>query len=113
MKRMMVVAAVFGLVGCGPVTRGEARDMTAQKACDWYQSCNEIGAGLTYEDRDECLLEIENAFNNLWDNAACDEIERESLDVCLNAIENTQCGNALDFLNTVFNRCSVDTVCGG
>lgn len=114
MVRMAAACVVMiGLWGCGPYTRADARDVAAQRACDWYAACGEIGDGLQFADRDECLLETENSFNSLWNNAACDEIEREDLDVCLRAIEDTQCDNAWDFLNTLFNRCSVENVCGG
>ncbi len=113
LRLIAAVSLVVGLVGCGPVTRADAREAAAQKACAWYQECGDIGPGLTFEDRDECAMESENTFNALWDNAACSEIEREDLEVCLTAIESTQCDNALDFLNTIFNRCSVANVCGG
>lgn len=117
MVRMALAAALMvgmvGMVGCGPYTRADAREVTAQKACDWYAACGEIGEGEQFEDRDECLLETENSFNSLWNDESCAEIERENLEVCLRAIEDTQCNNAWDFINTVFNRCSVANVCEG
>ena len=106
------VVVMIGLVGCGPYTRADAREVAAQKACDWYAACGEVGEGQQFADRDECLLETENSFNSLWSDEVCSEIEREDLDVCLRAIQDTQCDNAWDFLNTIFNRCSAANVCG-
>lgn len=111
LSSLFLVMASLSLA-CGPYDRAGARSAATSRACNWYQSCGEIGPGKTFETRDDCEVETANSFNSLWNSAACDQIERDELEVCLKAIDITQCNNALDFLNTVFNKCGVSQVCG-
>src|SRR5690349_23580736 len=106
----LVMAAL--ILACGPYDRPSARSVATARACNRYQTCGEIGSGKTFATLDDCQVQTNDTFNNLWSSAACDSIERKDLDVCLQAIDITQCNNTLDFLNTVFNKCGASQVCG-
>ncbi len=76
--------------------------------------CGEISNGKRYATRDACEVDVRKQWNDLWPIAECDNrIRAEDLDLCLKAIDITTCGNALDFFNTVFNKCGKAQVCRG
>lgn len=102
------------LPACGPMSQARARDLATARSCDWYGKCGEIGQGKKYATRDACEVDVRASWNNYWPAADCDgKIRGEDLDVCLQAIELTDCNNAFDFLNTVLNKCGKSNVCRG
>jgi hypothetical protein len=108
------IIALCALASCGPPSREQARDMATTRSCDWYASCGEIGSGKRYETRDACEVDVRSSWNNLWPTADCNgKIDGDALDVCLKAIDITDCANGFDFFNTVFNKCGKDKVCPG
>ena len=108
-----ILLCTLVLAGCG-TSRDEARDQATDVSCDWYQACGEIGPGQKYEDRDACEIDVRAAWDDGWPASECDDqIDSEALDTCLSSIENTECGNGLDILNTLLNKCARDEVCGG
>src|SRR5687767_7514769 len=113
MRIVFMVAAAGLAASCGgPYTQAQARDMATDRSCDWYAKCGEIGAGKKYGDRDQCEVDVRSGWNDMWPVADCDKrIAPEDLDLCLKAIDITQCGNSFDFFNTVFNKCSKAEVC--
>jgi hypothetical protein len=114
MRNLAFVLVALGVISCGPPSQPQARDAATAKSCDWYARCDEIGAGKQYETRDACEIEVRNFWNNTWALADCDsKIDSEALDICLKSIEITQCGNGLDFLNTILNKCGKASVCAG
>lgn len=113
MKSRLLLLAVFA-AGCGPYSQPAARDMATARSCDWYQRCGEIGSGKRFATRDDCEVDVRKNWNDLWPVSECDgKIRGEDLDRCLQAIDLTSCNNALDFFNTVFNKCSKSNVCRG
>jgi len=118
--RQGLFAGVFACVvavglGCGGnLTQSEARQRVTAQSCDWYQNCGDIGAGEQFADRDQCEVSVESFWNTQWPLASCDnKIPPAALETCLQSIENTVCGNGLDFLNTVLNKCGQSQVCKG
>jgi hypothetical protein len=112
MKRMLL--PLFGLTllvsGCGWSVE-TAREAAAQRTCDYYARCNEIGPGRNYESRDTCLTKQRSNWLDLWSTDACvNRINSANLDMCLRAIDNTQCGNVLDYLATL-SKCQRSDVC--
>src|SRR5262245_28927994 len=106
--------ALGALAGCdGAPSRTAARDSATKASCDWYAMCGEIGAGKTYETRDSCEVQVRSSWDQAWPAADCDgKINGDQLDVCLSAIRITECGNGLDVLNTLVNKCPKARVCG-
>ena len=114
MRRIQLVL-MLALAGCGgPLSQPAARDLAVVHTCDWVAKCGEIGSGKTYATRDSCDVGQRSEWNNRWSLAKCDgKIQPSDLDVCLKAIDSTVCGNGLDLLNTLFNKCSEAQVCKG
>ena len=103
------------LAGCGGnLTQQEARERAVEATCDRAERCGEIGENDEYTDRDDCEVQASAFWNELWPKASCDEnIREEDLDTCVRAIQDTQCNNPGDLLNTLGNRCSRELVCAG
>jgi hypothetical protein len=112
----LVSLCALALSACGGVTNSQviARDRATTAACDWYQMCNQIGAGLKYETRDSCETQVRAQWDQAWPPAMCDsKINQSQLTICLNAISSTLCTNPLDILNTLANKCPEASICSG
>jgi hypothetical protein len=109
------VGALGLATGCGSDhSQAGARDAVTDASCDFYNRCGEIGAGKTYETRDSCEVQVRASWDTAWPVQACDgKINSEQLKVCLSAIAATECGNTLDVLNTLLNKCPQDKICSG
>jgi Family of unknown function (DUF6184) len=106
----------LAVAGCGGVTNPQivARDQATTASCDWYQSCSQIGPGLTYETRQSCETQVRAKWDQAWPPASCDsKINQSQLSICLDAIHATQCGNALDILSTLGVKCAEASICSG
>jgi hypothetical protein len=113
---MALGVVALGLpAGCGSShSQAAARDAVTEATCDWYMDCGEIGAGKTHASRDSCEVQVRASWDSAWPAEACDgKINSEQLDVCLDAIAITECGNGLDVLNTLVNKCPQAKVCSG
>jgi hypothetical protein len=111
----LAAAAPLTVATCGGVTdtRIEARDKATEATCARYQACEHIGSGKMYPSLDDCKVTWQNNWNNSWTADRCTgKINQAELNVCLSAINATDCANFLDFLATL-GKCSVDQVCGG
>jgi hypothetical protein len=109
-------ALALGLVvGCGSDhSQAGARDAVTDASCTYYARCGEIGAGKTYETRDSCEVQVRASWDTAWPVETCDgKISSDQLNICLNAIGATECGNALDVLNTLLNKCPQEKICSG
>ena len=107
---------VWGLaMGCGSDhSQASARDAVTDASCDWYMRCGEIGPGKTHANRDSCEVQARASWDTAWPVEACDgKINNEQLDICLDAIALTECGNGLDVLNTLANKCPQAKICSG
>jgi hypothetical protein len=98
--------------GCGGVTdtRVAARDQAAQATCMRYQTCMDIGTGLTYSDYSSCITAWEGKWEDAWPAGTCQgRIDNTQLGVCLDAIGATAC-TGFDFVLTLA-KCGSGTVC--
>ncbi|MBS1151971.1 MAG: hypothetical protein H6Q89_3669 [Myxococcaceae bacterium] len=113
--RRALLCVLLALAGCGgPLSQPAARDLATARSCDWVAKCGEIGSGKSYASRDACEVGQRNDWNNRWSVGKCDgKVIPSDLDLGLKAIDSTSCGNALDILNTVYNKCSEANVCKG
>ena len=118
-RAMALGVVALGVValatGCGSNhSQAAARDAVTDASCDWYMRCGEIGPGKTHENRDSCEVQVRANWDTAWPAAACDgKINSEQLDICLDAIALTECGNGLDVLNTLANKCPQAKICSG
>jgi hypothetical protein len=115
MTMALGLLAVGLAAGCGSDhSQASARDAVTDASCAYYARCGDIGSGRTYETRDSCEVQVRASWDTAWPVEACDgKINSEQLNVCLNAIGATECGNTLDVLNTLLNKCPQDKVCSG
>lgn len=107
---LIAMLGVVLLSGCG-WSVGSAREAAAQKSCDFYKRCNDIGQGQTYATMDECMTKQRANWLDTWPTNSCEgKLSGANVDICLNAIEATQCNNVLDLLATA-SKCARDKVC--
>lgn len=111
MRKLVISGAlVVAASGCG-WSVSAAREAYAQRWCNYRVQCGEIGSGHTYTSTDECLIAERANAQNLWPTADCEgKIDGAGLDMCLKAIENTQCNNLADQIVTV-TKCTRSDVC--
>jgi hypothetical protein len=110
-----VLALAAGASSCGGVTdsRVAARNRASKAACDRAQACGNVGPGQTYNDYMSCITIVNGDIDaNIWPPAECQQIDQAMLNVCLSAINGTQCGNLLNFLVTL-GTCGKQYVCVG
>lgn len=111
--------AVFSLTclgmlsSCGDsASQTAARDRAVQASCDRVAACGDIGVGKTYASRDACNVKLSSTWQDIWPPADCDgRIDPAMLDVCLQAINQAECNNALDLLNIFANKCAKAKIC--
>lgn len=111
----VLLAVLIGAAGCGGVTdaRVAARNKASKAACDRAQACGTIGPGLDYEDYPSCISEVNGYIDGqVWPASQCQQINQDMLNVCLNAINGTQCGNVINLLITL-GTCSAANICAG
>jgi len=109
---LLVTAALAA--GCGQVTdeRVGARDQVTKASCDYYQRCGQIGSGLMYADRESCDTQVRGLWDGAWPVGACQKIRQDQLNICVSAINGTQCNNVVNFFTTL-GTCSQANVCAG
>jgi len=116
-RLIALLALAAGVAGCGKVTdeRIVARDRATTASCDYFMRCNQIGsaAGAAFPDRDSCDVQVRSFWESSWPSADCQgKIRQDQLDVCISAINGTQCGNGINFLTTL-GTCGKANVCTG
>ena len=107
-------ACVAGLcAGCGSdSSQAAARERTARASCERLTACGEVGPGKAYESRDACDVKMNSLWQDILPPDECDgRISSEQLDLCLQAIDVAECGNALDLLNIFGNKCAKSKLC--
>jgi hypothetical protein len=88
-----------------------AREGAAQRHCEFEKRCGNIGSGKTYATDTECLTAKRADWLDIWPTDRCkDRINGETLNVCYQAIENTQCNNLVDLFATA-SKCEANDVC--
>jgi len=116
MSAVSVLVAALGLAAgcCSDHSQASARDAVTDASCDWYMRCGEIGSGKTYATRDSCEVQVRANWDTAWPVEECDgKIDGEQLNICLDAIGLTECGNGLDVANTLVNKCPRAKICSG
>jgi hypothetical protein len=112
---IVVLALAAGASSCGGVTdaRVAARNRASKAACDRAQACGSIGPGQSYNDYMSCITIVNGDIDSsIWPAGECQQIDQAMLNVCLNAIQGTQCGSLLNFLVTL-GTCGKQYVCVG
>jgi hypothetical protein len=108
-----LLAIAGGASSCGGVTdaRVAARNRASKAACDRANACGNIGPGQTYADYQSCISIVNGTIDSsIWPASTCQQINHSMLDVCISAINGTQCGNDLNFWITL-GTCSSQNVC--
>lgn len=109
MNRFIIVAVAVVFQGCLSVDA--ARETASQHSCQHSDKCGDIGSGKSYASFDECLTKQRANWQDAWPTSACDgKINGEKYDVCIKAIDNTECNNFLDGLATL-SKCTRGDVC--
>lgn len=110
MNRSLALASGL-LVLSACVSVEGAREGAAQRHCKFEQRCGNIGSGQDYATEAECLTAKRADWLDIWPTSRCDgRINGETLNVCYQAIENTQCNNLVDFFATA-SKCEANDVC--
>src|SRR5687768_8757055 len=106
-----VLLLVSTLSACG-VSRTDARDRATNASCTLFGECEGFGEGKNYTSRDDCIVRQRSFWNDHLPADQCEEsINTDALDICLKAIEITDCNNAFDLFNTAYGKCAASVVC--
>lgn len=110
MTRTLALCMAFcALTGCVSVV--DAREGGATRYCRFEERCGNIGSGKNFASFEECMISRRAFFLDAWPTDRCDKrINGETLNVCYQAMENTQCDNITDFFATV-SKCESSDVC--
>jgi hypothetical protein len=104
----------FALAGCGDdiTSQMSARDAATKHICDRAQTCGLIGAGLTYQNRDDCDVKQRDNWQTQWPPSECDgHIDQTQLNACLTNIDAIQCSDIGAGLLSVALTCGKARVC--
>jgi len=90
-----------------------ARDRAVDAVCARFSACGEVGgSGDAYASMESCRVDQASVWEKLWPPQECDgRIDPEQLDLCINAINAAECGEGLDVLNVLLNKCPKSKVC--
>lgn len=79
--------------------------------CDREVRCGGVGPGQSYETRDQCISDLNNAGYDDLDADACRKgLDQKELDKCLSEIHAERCGAPLDTLDRLV-ACRAATLC--
>lgn len=110
MNRLAFVAVSF-FVFTACLNVESARESAAQHSCKYSEKCGDIGSGKAYATWDECLTKQRASWLDAWPSSSCEgKINAEKYDVCIKAVDNTQCDNFVDVLATA-TKCTRSEVC--
>lgn len=113
-RLVIVLAALLGamsfLAACSEPTREQYRDMAAEEVCDEAQRCDNLGEA-SYDD---CIVENEARFNDLWPASECDggRIDADAFETCMNRARTAACDENILDLGLAWNDCRASKVCG-
>jgi hypothetical protein len=104
-----ILGALTFLAACGEPTREEYRDMAAEEVCDEAERCDNLGD----ESYDDCIIENESRFNDLWPASDCDEgrIDADAFETCMNRARTAACEENIFDLGLAWNDCRASQVC--
>ncbi len=90
-------------------------EFIANKACDRFEECGEIGEGddQDYKTRDECENDMESSFRDLWPADECSDgrIEATAYDACVSRAETYSCDMGIFEFITYYDECNASDVC--
>ncbi len=113
----LLLASILALAGCdddSTSSQMSAREEVVQHTCDRAQGCGLIGAGLTYQNRDDCQTRAAGTVQTAWPPADCDgRIDETQFRACLAGIDAIQCESAaLDAVSLfTLGACAKSRVC--
>jgi hypothetical protein len=81
------------------VANEDAINKITKARCDREESCNNVGTGKHYDDRDACTRELAHDARADLRAERCGVIDPQKLDKCLSAIGDERCGNPLDAMS--------------
>lgn len=117
MKKMNIALfLVFGILvlssACTP-TREDLRNDIAEATCRRAEECGKIGSGEKYSTYDDCYIDRQDFYNDLWPANDCGEgqINEKNAEDCITRAEIQSC-DAGFFDNISFvSQCNADKVC--
>ena len=110
-RPLALILGVLALVLSGCVSVVDAREGGANRSCRFEDRCGNLGPGKRYATFAECLTAKRADFQRAWPTDRCDgRINGQNLDICLQAIDNTQCNNIIDSIATA-SKCESSDVC--
>jgi hypothetical protein len=115
MKRLLsfllitLLGSLSFLAACSEPTREDYRDMAAEEVCDEAERCDNLDDG-SYED---CILENEARFNDLWPASDCDDgrIDEDSFQSCMNRARTAACEDNIFDQGLAWSECRASQVC--
>jgi hypothetical protein len=94
----------------GATTMNGINDISVAR-CDREVRCGGVGPGESYETRDQCIADLNNAGYDDLDADACPKgLDQNELDKCLGEIHAERCGAPLDTLERLV-ACRAATLC--
>ena len=112
----LLLGALVGAIDCGGVSTDDlqsARNQATTASCNYYKMCNQIGAGLTFTNDQDCQTQALSFWTTKWPTATCEgKIVSSAVTTCVDAINSTLCMNGLDVLSTLYAKCPEARVCG-
>jgi len=94
----------------GALSHDDAIMRIATARCEREASCNNVGAGEKYADRETCMREAGQNARGTIRADQCARLDEGKLSACVNDIKNERCGNPLDTLD-MLTSCTRNKLC--
>lgn len=91
-----------------------ARDQAVAASCSKAAQCNQIGDNKTYTSEKVCEANQTTFWEDAWPAKDCDNhVDGQQLQLCLDTINASECGNTGDLVNILANKCPKAKICDG
>ncbi len=94
----------------GAMTHDDAIMRLGAARCDREATCNNLGPGKKYPDRDACVREASQNARGTLRSDECRTLDDAKVNACIADIRNERCGNPIDSLDTVMS-CTQKKMC--
>jgi hypothetical protein len=94
----------------GALTNDDAMTRLANARCDRETSCNEIGQGKKFANRDACMNAAKQDARSTLRSDQCPRIDQGKLSSCINDIKNQGCNNPIDAIDKMMS-CTQGQLC--
>ena len=94
----------------GAVSNDDAIMRIASARCDREVSCNNLGQGKKFADREACMREGQQNARGTLRADQCPNIDQGKLSQCVNDIKNQRCENPIDAIDTI-TSCTRGNIC--